>query len=173
MGDCRVKSQQFSANRRCQKLIWREEGVPLGVRVRHPARTWRTKGAAVVRSGSKHGPASEPEIPKVDKFTFKNAQKSVGGGDENASPPHRVCASRPFFKMLIPAHPCAPFPFTQMPRTHHSEAQFHKKYFRSPQIAETDERVSPPPSWAAQPLIRTARARRDRARAASSARGFR
>jgi hypothetical protein len=52
--------------------------------------------------------------------------------------------------MLIPAHPCAPFPFTQMPRTHHSEAQFHKKYFRSPQIEETEERVRLPSATARQ-----------------------
>merc|ERR1712205_32733 len=33
--------------------------------------------------------------------------------------------------MLIPAHPCAQLPLTMMPRTHHSKAQYHKKFFRS------------------------------------------
>uniref|UniRef100_A0A6U4Y0U3 Uncharacterized protein n=1 Tax=Hemiselmis andersenii TaxID=464988 RepID=A0A6U4Y0U3_HEMAN len=38
--------------------------------------------------------------------------------------------------MLIPAHPCAQFPFAMMSRTSHSEAQFDKAYFRSPQLPE-------------------------------------
>mmetsp|Transcript_35602 Transcript_35602/g.87578 ORF Transcript_35602/g.87578 Transcript_35602/m.87578 type:complete len:195 (-) Transcript_35602:218-802(-) len=38
--------------------------------------------------------------------------------------------------MLIPAHPCAQFPFAMMPRTSHSEAQFDKAFFRSPQLPE-------------------------------------
>jgi hypothetical protein len=34
---------------------------------------------------------------------------------------------------------CAQFPYAMMPRTSHSEAQFDKKYFRSPQLGESEE----------------------------------
>ena len=34
---------------------------------------------------------------------------------------------------------CAQFPYAMMPRTSHSEAQFDKKYFRSPQLDESEE----------------------------------
>ncbi|EKX35524.1 hypothetical protein GUITHDRAFT_165960 [Guillardia theta CCMP2712] len=53
--------------------------------------------------------------------------------------------------MLIPGHPCAQLPasgqnsdisgLVMMPRNCHSQAQYHAKHFRSPQIAETCEKI--------------------------------